>query len=147
MKTLVEKCDIHITTIKNALPQEKPVAGKFQISEDCTAAALVGGTEIQILNRSFSGFQYTAQRLPCMMRLLLPLPIITVAFSSSLNMATVQSSEIWNFPATGFSCGRAFLMVVMEMSTFSTNVFIVTERLEVQQQYGYRLKRIHSGIS
>ena len=38
MKTLVEKCDIHITTIKNALPQEKPVAGKFQISEDCTVA-------------------------------------------------------------------------------------------------------------
>lgn len=38
MKTLVEKCDIHITTIKNALPQEKPVAGKFQISDDCTVA-------------------------------------------------------------------------------------------------------------
>ena len=38
MKTLVEKVDISITTIKNALPQEKPVAGKFQISEDCTAA-------------------------------------------------------------------------------------------------------------
>ena len=38
MKTIIEKCDIHITTIKNALPQEKPVAGKFQISDDCTAA-------------------------------------------------------------------------------------------------------------
>ena len=38
MKALVEKCDIHITTIKNALPQEKPVAGKFQISDDCSVA-------------------------------------------------------------------------------------------------------------
>ena len=38
MKTLVEKVDISITTIKNALPQEKPVAGKFQLSEDCSAA-------------------------------------------------------------------------------------------------------------
>lgn len=38
MKTLVEKVDISITTIKNSLPQEKPVAGKFQISEDCTVA-------------------------------------------------------------------------------------------------------------
>ena len=41
MKTLVKKVDISITTIKNALPQEKPVAGKFQISEDCTAASFV----------------------------------------------------------------------------------------------------------
>ena len=38
MMPLVKKVDISITTIKNALPQEKPVAGKFQISEDCTAA-------------------------------------------------------------------------------------------------------------
>ena len=38
MRTLVEKVDISITTIKNALPQDKPVAGKFQISDDCTAA-------------------------------------------------------------------------------------------------------------
>ena len=38
MKTLVEKCDIHITTIKNALPVSKPVAGKFQLSDDCSAA-------------------------------------------------------------------------------------------------------------
>ena len=38
MKTFVEKVDISITTIKNALPQEKPVAGKFQISDDCTVA-------------------------------------------------------------------------------------------------------------
>ena len=38
MKTIVEKCDIHITTIKNMLPQEKPVAGKFQLSDDCSAA-------------------------------------------------------------------------------------------------------------
>lgn len=41
MKTLVEKCDISITTIKNALPQEKPVAGKFRISEDCETASFV----------------------------------------------------------------------------------------------------------
>ena len=38
MKTFVEKCDIHITTIKNVLPQEKPVAGKFQLSDDCSVA-------------------------------------------------------------------------------------------------------------
>lgn len=38
MKTFVEKCDIHITTIKNVLPQAKPVAGKFQLSDDCSAA-------------------------------------------------------------------------------------------------------------
>ena len=38
MKKKKKKCDIHITTIKNALPQEKPVAGKFQISDDCSVA-------------------------------------------------------------------------------------------------------------
>ena len=38
METIVEGVDISITTIKNALPQEKPVVGKFLISEDCTAA-------------------------------------------------------------------------------------------------------------
>ena len=38
MKTFVEKVDIHITTVKNALPQEKPVAGRFQLSDDCSAA-------------------------------------------------------------------------------------------------------------
>ena len=41
MKTLVEKVDISITTIKNTLPQEKPVAGKFRISEDCETASFV----------------------------------------------------------------------------------------------------------
>lgn len=41
MKTLVEKVDISITTIKNALPQDKPVAGKFRISEDCETASFV----------------------------------------------------------------------------------------------------------
>ena len=41
MKTLVEKVDISITTIKNALPQEKPVAGKFRISENCETASFV----------------------------------------------------------------------------------------------------------
>ena len=40
--------------------------------------------------------------------------------------AAVQSSEIWNFPATGLSCGRAFLMVVMDISTFSTNVLMTS---------------------
>ena len=41
MKTLVEKVDISITTIKNTLPQEKPVAGKFRISENCETASFV----------------------------------------------------------------------------------------------------------
>ena len=38
MKSIIEKVDISITTIKNALPQEKPIAGRFQLSDDCSAA-------------------------------------------------------------------------------------------------------------
>lgn len=39
MKSIIEKVDISITTKRNALPIEKPVAGRFRISEDCTAAS------------------------------------------------------------------------------------------------------------
>lgn len=38
METIVEGVDISITTIKNELPQQKPVAGKFIISKDCSVA-------------------------------------------------------------------------------------------------------------
>ena len=39
MKSMIEKVDISITTKRNALPIEKPVAGRFRISEDCTMAS------------------------------------------------------------------------------------------------------------
>jgi len=39
MKTIIEKVDISITTKRNALPIEKPVAGRFRISEDCSVAS------------------------------------------------------------------------------------------------------------
>ena len=39
MKSTIEKVDISITTKRNALPIEKPVAGRFRLSPDCTAAS------------------------------------------------------------------------------------------------------------
>ena len=38
MQSIIEKVDISITTKRNALPIEKPVAGRFRISENCSEA-------------------------------------------------------------------------------------------------------------
>lgn len=41
MRTMIEKVDLSVTTLKNALPTAKPVAGKFRLSQDLGTASFV----------------------------------------------------------------------------------------------------------
>lgn len=39
MKTRIDKCDLTVTTKKNALPTRKPIAGRFKLSSDLGEAS------------------------------------------------------------------------------------------------------------